>query len=125
MAQWWRICLQCRRHMFDHWAGKIPLRRKWQPIPVFLPGKSRRQRSLVGYSPGGHIGVRPNSVTKTEAITFLFTSLKIYFFSQIDFIKLSNYNTLKLFYYYVNQILYIYINCHLNNIFIYCYNYIF
>ena len=23
---------------------------KWQPIPVFLPGKSRGQRHLVGYS---------------------------------------------------------------------------
>ena len=28
-------------------------RRKWQPIPVFLPGKFHGQRSLVGYSPGG------------------------------------------------------------------------
>jgi len=27
--------------------------RKWQPIPVFLPGKSHGQRSLVGYSPQG------------------------------------------------------------------------
>ena len=26
-------------------------RRKWQPIPVFLPGESQGQRSLVGYSP--------------------------------------------------------------------------
>ena len=26
-------------------------RRKWQPTPVFLPGKSRGQRNLVGYSP--------------------------------------------------------------------------
>ena len=25
-------------------------RRKWQPTPVFLPGKSNGQRSLVGYS---------------------------------------------------------------------------
>ena len=25
-------------------------RRKWQPTPVFLPGKSHGQRSLVGYS---------------------------------------------------------------------------
>ena len=22
------------------WVGKIPWRRKWQPIPVFLPGES-------------------------------------------------------------------------------------
>ena len=35
------------------WVGKILWRRKWQPIPVFLPGKSRGQRSLVGYSPQG------------------------------------------------------------------------
>ena len=79
----------------------------------------------MGYSPWGHIGVTPDSATKTKSTTFLFTSLKIYFFNQIDFIKLSNYNTLKLFYYYVNHIFYIYTNCHLNNIFIYCYNYIF
>ena len=26
-------------------------RRKWQPTPVFLPGKSHGQRSLAGYSP--------------------------------------------------------------------------
>ena len=25
-------------------------RRKWQPTPVFLPGESYGQRSLVGYS---------------------------------------------------------------------------
>ena len=29
-------------------------RRKWQPSPVFLPGKSHGQRSLVDYSPGDH-----------------------------------------------------------------------
>ena len=29
-------------------------RRKWQPTPVFLPGESHGQRSLVGYSPWGH-----------------------------------------------------------------------
>ena len=27
------------------------LEKKWQPIPVFLPGKSHGQRSLVAYSP--------------------------------------------------------------------------
>ena len=32
---------------------KIPWRRKWQPTPVFLPGKSHEQSSLVGYSPRG------------------------------------------------------------------------
>ena len=33
--------------------GQEPWRRKWQPTPVHLPGKSRGQRSLVGYSPWG------------------------------------------------------------------------
>ena len=28
-------------------------RRKWQPTPLFLPGKSHGQRSPVGYSPQG------------------------------------------------------------------------
>ena len=37
---------------------KIPWRRKWQPIPVFLPGISHGQRSLVGYSPWGSQKVR-------------------------------------------------------------------
>ena len=30
-----------------------PLRREWQPTPVFLPGEFYRQRNLVGYSPWG------------------------------------------------------------------------
>ena len=30
---------------------RIPWRRAWQPTPVFLPGESHGQRSLVGYSP--------------------------------------------------------------------------
>ena len=44
----------CRRHEFDPWVWKIPWRRKWQPIPVFLPGESHGQRSPAGYSPQGH-----------------------------------------------------------------------
>ena len=35
-------------------SGMIPWRRKWQPTPVFLPGESHGQRSLVDYSPWGH-----------------------------------------------------------------------
>ena len=42
---------QHRRPGFDPWVGKIPWRRKGQPIPVFLPGKFCGQRSLEGYSP--------------------------------------------------------------------------
>ena len=38
----------------DPWVRKIFWKRKQQPTPVFLPGKSHGQRSLVGYSPWGH-----------------------------------------------------------------------
>ena len=44
---------QCRRLWFSPWVKKVPWRRKWQPTPVFLPGRSQGQRSLVGYSPQG------------------------------------------------------------------------
>ena len=42
-----------QRPGFNPWVGKISWRRKWQPTPVFLPGKSHGWRSLVGYSPWG------------------------------------------------------------------------
>ena len=45
---------QCRRHKrlrFNPYVRKIPWRREWQPIPVFLPGESHGQRNLVGYGP--------------------------------------------------------------------------
>ena len=46
---------QCRRCRVDLWVGKgkIPWRRKWQPTPILLPGKSHGQGSLEGYSPQG------------------------------------------------------------------------
>ena len=37
--------------VFDPWVEKTPWRREWQPTAVFLPVKSRGQRSLAGYSP--------------------------------------------------------------------------
>ena len=39
---------------FNPWVGKIPWRRKRQPTPVFWPGESHAQGSLVGCSPWGH-----------------------------------------------------------------------
>ena len=47
-------CRRCRRWGFHPWVRKIPLRRKWQSTPVFLPGKFHGQRSLKGYSPQVH-----------------------------------------------------------------------
>ena len=43
---------KCERCRFDPWI-KILWRRKWQPAPVFMPGESHGQRSLVGYSSWG------------------------------------------------------------------------
>ena len=37
----------------DPWVWKIPWRKKWQPTPLFLDGKSHGQRNLVGYSQCG------------------------------------------------------------------------
>ena len=45
VAQWKKIHLQCRE--LNPWVGKIPWRRKRQPISEFLPGESHGQRSLV------------------------------------------------------------------------------
>ena len=44
-----------RRRGFNLWVGKMHWRRKWQPTPAFLPGKSHGQRNLVGYGPWGSI----------------------------------------------------------------------
>ena len=41
------LACQCRRHGFNPWVQKIPWSRRWQPTPVFLPGKSHGQRSLA------------------------------------------------------------------------------
>ena len=54
---------------FDHWAGKIPWSGKWQPTPVFLPGESHEQRSLVGYNPWGH---RESDMTEESLCSFTF-----------------------------------------------------
>ena len=49
-----KVCLQCGRPGFYPWVGNIPWRRKCNACtPGLLPGKSRGQRSLAGYSPWG------------------------------------------------------------------------
>ena len=73
-------CKLCKRHGFDPWAGKIPWRRAWQPTLVFLPGESRGQRSLVGYSPWGSQKVWHNWATKharTHACTLRGSELTV------------------------------------------------
>ena len=38
---------------FSTCIDSYPWRRKWQPTPVFLPGKFHGQRNLAGYSSWG------------------------------------------------------------------------
>ena len=60
---------QCRRRKrcgSDPWVRKSPWRRKWQPTPVFLPGKSQGQRNLVGYSPWGSKRVGHDLMTEKQ-----------------------------------------------------------
>ena len=65
---WWfsdkESAYQCKRLGLDPWVGKIPWRRKWQPTPLSLPGKSHGQMSLVGYSPWGCKRVGHNLANK-------------------------------------------------------------
>ena len=57
---------------FNPWIGKIPWKRKWQPTPVFLPGKSHGWRSLAGYSAWG-----PKESDMTEWLTLSVLCLAI------------------------------------------------
>ena len=56
-------CMRHKRLRFNPWVEKIPWRRKWQPTPVFLPGESHAQRSLLGYSPWDHKESDTNEAT--------------------------------------------------------------
>ena len=73
--------------MFNPWVRKIPWRCKWQPTPVILPGKSHRQRRLVGYSPWGHKRVRHDLTTKQQ-LSFKHTLQKLsYLIPQVSELK--------------------------------------
>ena len=54
---------------FSPWVRKVPWRRKWQPTPVFLPGKFHGQRRLVGYSSWSCKRVGHDLATKQQKTT--------------------------------------------------------
>ena len=54
---------QCRRHIPG--SGSFPWRKKWQPTPIFLSGKSPGQRNLRATSPWGQ---KESDVTKHALI---------------------------------------------------------
>ena len=58
VAQWERTRLPMKKTWVQSLGREDPLERVWQPTSVFLPGKSHGQRSLEGYSPGGHKRIR-------------------------------------------------------------------
>ena len=67
------FCLgQGRRPGFNPWFGKIPWRRKWQTMPVSLPGKPHGPRNLVGCSPWSH-----KELSMTERLTHTLESIII------------------------------------------------
>ena len=71
--QWGSLVAQMGKNLpavwetrFDLWVGKIPWRREWQPIPVFLLGEFPGQKRLVGYRPCGC-----KELDMTEQLTLL------------------------------------------------------
>ena len=56
----------------DHNGAAMRRRRKWQPTPIFLPGKSPGQRSLVGYNPWGH---KESDMTEHACMRMKYTEL--------------------------------------------------
>ena len=54
--------------------GRFSSRRKWQPTPVLLLGKSHGERTLASYSPWGHRRVRHDLLTKWQPCLLLLSS---------------------------------------------------
>ena len=74
LARWLRgkeSSCQCRRCRLDPWVGKIPWRRKWQPTPVYLPGKSH------GLEEPGRLQALDIAKSRTQLSDFTFTFLHL------------------------------------------------
>ena len=61
-------CLSDSFFLSEHlnW-GVLYWRRKWQPTPVFLPGKYHKQRNLMGYNPWGCKRIIHDLATKWQS----------------------------------------------------------
>ena len=62
-------CRRCKRRGFNPWVKEISWWRPWQPTPVFLPGKSHGQGSLVGYSPQLQSRTRLKQLTRMHILS--------------------------------------------------------
>ena len=93
--------------MFDPWVGKISWRMAWQATPLFLPGKSCEQRSLVAIV-SGVSRVRYDSTQASRRITCLSFSFHIFAELAAEINQVS--------YLFIQQIFFIICTSHLNNI---------
>ena len=73
-AQQYRICLQCRSCGLDPWVGKIPWRRGWLPILVFLPENSP-DRGACALESSGWLRVRHD---RADTALTIFSFLKLF-----------------------------------------------
>ena len=64
-------CRRCRRCRFDLRVRKIPLRRKWQPTPVFLPGQIPWTEEPGGLQSMGSQRAGHSCVTEHARMPFL------------------------------------------------------
>ena len=71
--------------MQEMWVPSLgregPLERKWEPIPVFLLGKSHVQSSPAGYSHWSYKGGGHDLVTKQQQIEKHLVLLTLNFFN--------------------------------------------
>src|SRR5574337_858491 len=77
--RWYRVSLQFRRPGFNPWIRKISWRREWQPVPVFLPGESHGQRSLVSCSSWGCKELDVTEGRRTHSHLFLQSVQHLFF----------------------------------------------
>ena len=67
---------------FNPWVRKIRWRRKWQPIPVFLPGKQHHPNFLCIFyhfssSLSVYLYLKPSPYKQDIVVLFLFFALTI------------------------------------------------
>ena len=69
---------RCKRAELDPWVGKISWSRKWEPTPVFWPGKFHGQTGLESYSSWSH------KESDTTECTHIYERADISSFSTLD-----------------------------------------